>query len=149
MRFLDLFKVKAGWSGEQPQPPTPPEPAVVPPGPPTATVEIAKLVAVAARVVELERLNFFERTMRVMYRSQLNFLFQIKKDTSIFLWFIPTLYEKNFLGNRAMVPYEKWIDYLYKSHLVETDESTIHLTALGVDFLNFARDYPIAFLTPV
>jgi hypothetical protein len=148
-KSLNIFKGNVDWPEEQPHPPAPSEPNVIPSGPSSTTVDDSRYRAAITKINELERLLVFERTIRVMYRSQFDFLQEIKLATSIPLWSIRVFYEKSFRGDKKMVPWEKWVGYLYQSGLVISEGTAIKLTNIGIDFLIFAVNYPVAFLPPI
>jgi hypothetical protein len=131
------------WSlsfGEQPPAPQPPR----------SPVGISDISTANARIEELLFALHFERTARVMFRSQLELLWEIETRGVINNDFAYEWYRQRFRGNPSITPYGAYIEYLKASLLITPDPLDMHLTPIGTKFLEFIRkyQYPIHVLLP-
>jgi len=137
LQDIDFFKGKATFA-QQPPAPQPPAPSP----------DVKDLEATKSRVQELERLLIFERTARVMFRSQLELLWEINTRGSVTNDFTYEWYRAHFRGNASLTPYGAYIEFLKASLLITPDPLDMHLTLPGTKFLEFMRMYPIQVLQP-
>ena len=137
LKDIDLLKAKATFA-QQP-------PALQPPAP---SPDVKDLEATKSRIQELERLLFFERTAKVMFRSQLELLWEMASRGSVTNDFTYEWYRTHFRGNVPLTPYGAYIEFLKASLLITSDPLDMHLTPIGNKFLEFMRLYPIHLLLP-
>jgi len=121
------------------------------PQPPTPSVGIPDIATASARIEALRLDLYFERTARVMFRSQLELLWEIETRGAINNDFAYEWYRQRFRGNTSIIPYGAYIDYLKRSLLITNDPLEMRLGTLGTKFLDFIRQnqYPIQILLPI
>jgi hypothetical protein len=133
LKDIDLLKGKATFVQQSPAP----------------SPDVKDQEATKSRVQEYERLLFLGRIIRIMYRSQYDLLLEIRKLNSMPIQNLIAWYEGRFQGDKAIMPYVSYTNYLFGNGLIEASESEIHLTPFGIEFLKFSLDYPVEFLYPL
>jgi hypothetical protein len=118
------------------------------PQPPPSPVGISDIAVANARIQELLLFLHFERTARVMFRSQLELLWEIASRGSVTNDFTYEWYRTHFRGNVSLTPYGAYIEFLKAGLLITSDPLDMRLKDTGTRFLEFMRSYPVQLLLP-